>query len=518
MKQVHKLGISIIVPFYYGNKYIDSIYRCVQKIYEELGDRTIQLIIVNDSPEVNVNKPMFSCDYQLKIVNNEKNSGIQYSRVRGLEYATEELIQYLDQDDELIPEKYATQIDLIDGVDIVVGNGVNVGSNHRKILYKNKREMDILLTESNFIRGRNFIRSPGQCLIKKNAIPEYWKKNIMKKNGADDWFLWLLMLDMSCKLRANETVIYLHNEQGEENLSKNLENMRASSLEMCDLLDLNKEYSSAKVKQLRRTSEYRYLYLSKSKTISKNIKVLDLYVRNMVLMARRRTISNGKQKNYIIRMTESVMIKKLVQKIQKIVLKRYWRKINPHNFTTLGTLSNNGCVQFIRSGGIVVGKNTYGKINVNYTGNSKEKLIIGNNCSLASKSDFLLGGEHDYKCITTYPFISKIGGLPTEVLSKGPIIIDDDVWVCDHTMILSGVHVGKGAVIAAGSIVTKDVPPYAIVAGNPAKVVKYRFSQEIIAKLINVDISPSYIGAETVQALQTHVTEKNIDEIIRSLK
>jgi serine acetyltransferase len=69
---------------------------------------------------------------------------------------------------------------------------------------------------------------------------------------------------------------------------------------------------------------------------------------------------------------------------------------------------------------------------------------------------------------------------------KGDIIIENDVWVGATSTIMSGVKISNGAVVAGGSVVVKDVPPYAIVAGNPAKVVKYRFSEEQIEKLIKI--------------------------------
>lgn len=70
-----------------------------------------------------------------------------------------------------------------------------------------------------------------------------------------------------------------------------------------------------------------------------------------------------------------------------------------------------------------------------------------------------------------------------DVTTKGDIVLDEDVWVGSNAVILSGVHIGRGAVIAAGSVVTKDVPAYTIVAGVPAKVIKKRFTDEIIARL-----------------------------------
>lgn len=77
----------------------------------------------------------------------------------------------------------------------------------------------------------------------------------------------------------------------------------------------------------------------------------------------------------------------------------------------------------------------------------------------------------------------------TEALSKGDIIINDDVWIGCNAIILSGVNIGQGAVVAAGAVVTNDIPPYAIVGGVPAKVIKYRFETAIIDELLKVDYS-----------------------------
>lgn len=102
------------------------------------------------------------------------------------------------------------------------------------------------------------------------------------------------------------------------------------------------------------------------------------------------------------------------------------------------------------------------------------------------RSCFLLGGEHRADWITTYPFNALFGegahitGHPS---SKGDIVVGNDVWIGYQSCISSGVTIGNGAIIGARSVITKDVPPYAIVAGNPAKFVRYRFPQETIDKL-----------------------------------
>ena len=114
------------------------------------------------------------------------------------------------------------------------------------------------------------------------------------------------------------------------------------------------------------------------------------------------------------------------------------------------------------------------------------KLKVGKFCSFAEEVRILFGGHHRADWVTTYPFsvlfdgAEDVEGLPH---AKGDIIIGNDVWVCTGAMILAGVTIGDGAVIAARSVVTKDVPPYTIVAGNPARPVRKRFPDDIIEKL-----------------------------------
>ena len=114
---------------------------------------------------------------------------------------------------------------------------------------------------------------------------------------------------------------------------------------------------------------------------------------------------------------------------------------------------------------------------------------IGNYCSIAPDVSFVIDGEHNYKLISTYPFKQRYLGGKDVSESKGDIVIGDDVWIGTRATILSGVSIGQGAVIAACSVVTKDVPPYAIVGGNPAHIIKYRFDEATISRLIKLDYS-----------------------------
>ena len=115
---------------------------------------------------------------------------------------------------------------------------------------------------------------------------------------------------------------------------------------------------------------------------------------------------------------------------------------------------------------------------------------IGKFCSV-SWNVSIGGAEHDYKSLTThaFPFKSKYNisddDRPYDSMST-ELVIGNDVWIGSNACIMRGVHVGDGAVIGAGSIVTKDVPAYAIVYGNPAQVHNYRFDRQIIDRLLKI--------------------------------
>lgn len=211
-------------------------------------------------------------------------------------------------------------------------------------------------------------------------------------------------------------------------------------------------------------------------------------------------------------------INRIIFLIKKFYLKKYWKKKNKHNFTSLGTISNPAFSTFIKNGGCIVGKGTYGKLNLHYSGGKNEQIRIGAFCSISGNCNFLLGGEHPYNFLSTYPYEYRLFGRNNNVITKGPIVVEDDVWIGDGCWIMSGVHIGKGAIVGTGAIVTKDVPSYAIVAGNPAKIIKYRFSEEIIAELMKVDISSLKINDETIDTLSTPLNEDNYRYIIGGLQ
>lgn len=129
------------------------------------------------------------------------------------------------------------------------------------------------------------------------------------------------------------------------------------------------------------------------------------------------------------------------------------------------------------------------KYHFDFTG---DKLVIGKFCMIASGVTFIMNGaNHLTDSISTYPFAifgeGWEGAMDGKAYpTKGDTLIGNDVWIGYKATIMAGVHIGDGAIIASGSMVTSDVPPYAIVGGNPAKVIRKRFSDEKIQKLCSL--------------------------------
>jgi len=165
---------------------------------------------------------------------------------------------------------------------------------------------------------------------------------------------------------------------------------------------------------------------------------------------------------------------------------------------------------------------TYGDFDLHWWG--ENSVHIGKFCSIGGNAKLYLGGNHKINNVTSYPFsnahgldASEIGvdGLLTNT-SKGNIIVGSDVWFGDNCVIMSGVTIGHGAVIANSAIVTKDVPPYAIVGGNPAKIIKYRFSEEIIKDLL--EIQWWNWSFDKLNSMKPYIYNTDINQFIRMCK
>lgn len=120
-----------------------------------------------------------------------------------------------------------------------------------------------------------------------------------------------------------------------------------------------------------------------------------------------------------------------------------------------------------------------------------DKLIIGKFCSLASDVTFIMnGGNHRTDWITNYPFPIFGAGweaaMPEAWPNKGDTVVGNDVWFGYQATVMPGIHIGDGAIIATKAVVTKDVPPYAIVGGNPSQVIRMRFEATVVARLLDI--------------------------------
>ncbi|WP_178863893.1 CatB-related O-acetyltransferase [Thiomicrorhabdus cannonii] len=125
-----------------------------------------------------------------------------------------------------------------------------------------------------------------------------------------------------------------------------------------------------------------------------------------------------------------------------------------------------------------------------YSWGNHSKVVIGKYCSIADEVTIIAGGEHRKERVSTFPFADRwcLNSLSqSETLAKGDVLIGHDVWIGHGATLLSGITIGHGAIIGAKAVVAKDVAPYAIVVGNPAKVINFRFSEEIIAAMLEIN-------------------------------
>lgn len=166
-------------------------------------------------------------------------------------------------------------------------------------------------------------------------------------------------------------------------------------------------------------------------------------------------------------------------------MRKYARNIRKQNIAYTKDLLTNK-----KNFPIEIGDYTYGRPEI-YADYWPSKVKIGKFCSIAQGVQIFVDTEHRADWVTTYPFpvladfpeAIEIKGHPC---SKGDVIIGNDVWIGKEAVILSGVTIGDGAVIGTRAVITKDVPAYSIVAGNPARVIKKRFSGEIIEHLLAI--------------------------------
>ena len=166
----------------------------------------------------------------------------------------------------------------------------------------------------------------------------------------------------------------------------------------------------------------------------------------------------------------------------KINLKNIWRQLTGTNICRLQSFERQQAKFKKRYPNYTIGTASYG-MPVVHDNHGQATLKIGAYCSIASNVQIFLGGQHCINWVSSYPFPfffqmnAAFREMSLEADGRGDVIIGSDVWACANCIILSGVTIGNGAVIANGAVISRDVEPYAVMAGNPAKLIKWRFDE-----------------------------------------
>jgi len=187
---------------------------------------------------------------------------------------------------------------------------------------------------------------------------------------------------------------------------------------------------------------------------------------------------------------------------------------NPNNETRIHL------AKLVRRHGFSIGAYSYGRPKVRFP-ESGRRLTIGRYCSIADKVEILLGGGHRLDWATTYPFAAMEGLFPDAEapedyhVARGDVTIGHDVWLGSGCLILPGVTIGHGAVVAARAVVTRDVPPYAVAAGNPARAVRTRFEADTVAALL--EAAWWDLPHATVSRLVPLLSSDRIDDLLAAL-
>ncbi len=235
MREQKTKTVSVIVPVYKGSRYLCGLFQMMEENWTT-ANRTesvsIQLVLVNDYPQEKLQTDSrWVRHITWKEVVNRKNSGIHFSRVQGFLHSDGEYILFLDQDDRISPVYIMEQLKALGEHDFVICNGKQRSS----LIYHNREELVRAVDPLQYLQGCNRIVSPGQVLLKRAAVPEEWLEHILHHNGADDYFLWILLFQKHAKAAISDKVLYWH-FLSDSSTSRDWKGMDASVYEMTDLL------------------------------------------------------------------------------------------------------------------------------------------------------------------------------------------------------------------------------------------------------------------------------------------
>lgn len=227
-----KKVISVIVPLYYGKCYIESMISQLEKCADETKDYKIQLVFFNDAPEQMIEDIYDSDKISIRIINAEYNGGIHKARVKGLQSSNGNYILFLDQDDRVRKNYFSSQLSQISDRDAVVCGALSGG----KVKYNLDRPLDKTISRQNMVNEGNLILSPGQVLLRREAIPMSWIESCVQNNGADDWLLWLCMHSEGKRFTINQEILFIR-EVHYHNASTHTLEMSMSEQEVVSVIE-----------------------------------------------------------------------------------------------------------------------------------------------------------------------------------------------------------------------------------------------------------------------------------------
>lgn len=223
------IKISTIIPIYKGIQYLQKQISQVENA-AKLLPVAMELIFVNDDPKVPLPEDLQADGVEVVTLQTEENCGIQRARIKGLEVARGEYIHFLDQDDEISSQFYVSQWEQVGEADVIFCRCYN----GNRQTYNRNRVFETAFEKEKMFRCCPMI-SPGQALIRKEVIPEFWKTHWLKRLGSDDYMLWLCMAAENVKAVCNQEILFRHVITG-ENYSSDVLKAYESDSEMAELL------------------------------------------------------------------------------------------------------------------------------------------------------------------------------------------------------------------------------------------------------------------------------------------
>ncbi len=252
------MDISIVIPLYRGSRYVQRLLDMISEAYQYATSKllcSVEVIFVNDYPDEKVLVSEKYTQFSVVVIDHEKNIGIQASRIDGLEHSSGKYILILDQDDYIdkawIFEMYSSIMEQDGDACVCLGMQDRFTPMYYDEYFEHINDLDYYLGVG------NVIFSPGQVLLKKQAIPVSWYKYVLNCNGADDYFLWILMLIDGKKFGTVKKYLFMHSpERTPDSIDE--ERMVQSLYEVYDYLQsefLNEEQKSSMIERLHRIEQ-----------------------------------------------------------------------------------------------------------------------------------------------------------------------------------------------------------------------------------------------------------------------